>query len=363
MREKIVSAVGNDGKGDRMQAAPEATLRRYELDWLRFAAILAVFFFHALHFFDTEDWLVKNPANYLWIDGLRDMMVVWLMPLFFLISGASVFYAAKKRTAFNLVRDKVMRLLVPLLVGVFSFSLMQVYLERITHGQFRGSFIQFIPHYFEGLYLPGGTGNFAFHGMHLWYLLFLLVFTLGMMPFFWWCQGKRGGGVLRKLGDMLAMPGVWILLSVPTIILHNITWGNFIEIAGWGILQYFWFFLAGYIVASHQLLQLRIVKTRWVWGGLAVAWTVLSILRYKEASHHPDMLVWLELYAILGFAMKRLNFTNRCLDYANEADAFLYFAPKYLIVLGFFYRPTEHSGSGKIFDDHDLDIAFDWDSL
>jgi surface polysaccharide O-acyltransferase-like enzyme len=131
-------------------------------------AIFVVFLYHSIHFFDTGDWSVKNPTTYTWIEPtIMNFMAVWMMPLIFLISGASVFYAVSKTKETRFIRDKVMRLFVPLIVGIFSFSAMQVYLERISHGQFHGSFIEFIPHYFEGIYLPGGTGNFAFHGMHL----------------------------------------------------------------------------------------------------------------------------------------------------------------------------------------------------
>lgn len=41
--------------------------RRYDLDWLRVLAILAVFFYHSMHFFDPGDWSVKNLATYPWV--------------------------------------------------------------------------------------------------------------------------------------------------------------------------------------------------------------------------------------------------------------------------------------------------------
>ncbi len=41
----------------------KTTIRRYDLDWLRVGAILAVFVFHSSRFFDTTDWHVKNPTT------------------------------------------------------------------------------------------------------------------------------------------------------------------------------------------------------------------------------------------------------------------------------------------------------------
>ena len=241
--------------------------RRYDLDWLRVLGVLGVFFFHSLRFFDLGDWSVKNATTYPWVAWLTDLLALWLMPLLFVISGASLFYASRKGSAASFARDKVLRLLVPLLVGVFTFSVTQVYVERVSHGQFQGTLFEFLPHYFEGVYIPGSTGNFAFHGMHLWYLLVLFIFTLLLMPLFWWLRSATGGNVLRRLGDVLALPGAIALLIVPTVVLQNLTdrgaLGGEFELGGWRLVQYLWFLLAGYLIVSHERLQRRIVQARW----------------------------------------------------------------------------------------------------
>jgi hypothetical protein len=43
---------------------PLQKTRRYELDWLRVLAILAIFVFHSARFFDRMDWHVKNAKTY-----------------------------------------------------------------------------------------------------------------------------------------------------------------------------------------------------------------------------------------------------------------------------------------------------------
>jgi glucans biosynthesis protein C len=321
-----------------MNTIENQTVRRYDLDWLRVAGVLAVFIFHSFHFFDLGDWSVKNGITYGWISALMDFMAVWVMPLIFLVSGASVYYAVNKSNAAKFIRDKIMRLFVPLLVGVFTFSIMQVYLERVSHGQFQGSFLDFVPHYFEGVYFPGSTGNFAFHGMHLWYLLFLFVFTLAFMPLFWWFKGKYGSRLLYELGDLLAKQWAPLLLLLPTVIIQNLTdKGDHIVNGGWRIVHYPWFFLAGYLIVSREKLQLRIIKMRWIFAGLAIALLALSIIQHRGLNNHQDILVWLELLAVLGFAMKRLNFSNKFLVYANEAVMPFYILHQnILLLLGFF---------------------------
>ena len=137
----------------------EKSFRRYDLDWLRMLAILTVFMFHSGRFFDTDGWHIKNPTTYFGAQVWTTFLANWLMPLVFVISGASVFYALGSRGVRKFVDDKVRRLFVPLVVGIFTHVMLQVYLERNTHKQFSGSFFDFIPRYFDGWY--GFGGNFA----------------------------------------------------------------------------------------------------------------------------------------------------------------------------------------------------------
>ena len=39
------------------------TERRYDMDWLRVLAMLAVFVYHCTRFFDTEGWHLKNAEQ------------------------------------------------------------------------------------------------------------------------------------------------------------------------------------------------------------------------------------------------------------------------------------------------------------
>lgn len=321
-----------------MVVSSEKSFRRYDLDWLRVLAILSVYIFHSVHFFDTGDWSVKNATTYSWISWLMDLMGVWLMPLIFVVSGASVFYAAGKSNVRSFLWDKIMRLLIPLLIGVFTFSITQVYVERIHHGQFQGSLIEFIPNYFEGVYLPGGTGNFAFHGMHLWYVLLLFSFTLLFMPLFWWFKSKNGEKILRRIGNFLALPGCIFFIMIPTIIIQNLTNNaNFIENGYWRLIQFPWFFIAGYLIISHETIPFRIIQSRWIAIGIAIFIVVITLAQQKVVDDHADALVWPVIIAILGFAMKHLNYSNSFLAYANKAVMPFYILHQNILLwLGFF---------------------------
>jgi hypothetical protein len=122
------------------------------------------------------------------------------MPLMFVISGASLFFSVGKPGKF--LQDKVLRLLIPLIVGVFTHVAIAVYLERRTNYQFFGSFFEFYPQYFQGWY--GEGGNFAWMGLHLWYLLVLFVYSLLFLPLFYLLKGQWSQAIWRRCWPRMA---------------------------------------------------------------------------------------------------------------------------------------------------------------
>lgn len=324
-------------------------IRRHDLDWLRVLAILSVFIYHSTRFFNTGDWHVKNAARYLSVDLLEALMEMWMMPLIFVISGASIYYAMRKGGAGRFFKDKVLRLLVPLAVGAFTHASLQVYLERITHGGFSGSYFQFLPHYFEGVYMDvGGTGNFAFAGMHLWYLMILFMFSLLVYPLFRWLKGG-GSGLMDKIGRFLALPGTMYLLALPLIVLEAVISDTPWEFGsgGWGFLYYLWFFIAGFMLVSDGRLQQRIERTRWVSLalGLALSAGYAYILVFAENTELGELLddtllffgAWCLILAFLGLGSRYLSFSNSKLEYAAPAVLPFYILHQTVLLCAGFY--------------------------
>ena len=312
----------------------KAITRRYDLDWLRVMGILTVFVFHSGRFFNSEGWHVKNATTYFGMDIWEYILSNWMMPLVFAISGASLFYALGKGRPGQFIKDKVLRLLVPLVVGIFTLDTLQIYLERLSHGQFSGSFWEFYPHYFEGLY--GFGGNFAWMGVHLWYLEMLFIFSLVFLPLFLWLKRGSGQRVLARLGDWLARPGAAYLLALPVILVVGLMnrytfWGSL----GWGggsIFSHLCFFLSGFVIVSHAGLQNSIQRLRWLSLALVAVLLVTIFTLYMLVGEPAygtaqytllyslyGLWAWCWVLAILGFGMKHLNFSTPVLQHANEA--------------------------------------------
>jgi hypothetical protein len=180
--------------------------------------------------------------------GLVD---VWMMPLLFLVSGMSIALSLRSRTAGAFAQERARRLLVPFLFGLFFLSPIQVYIERLHYHQFNGSFLQFLPHSFDGLYLDyAGEGNFAWFGIHLWYLGALLIYSLLLLPLFLTLSRRTWRERLTRLGARLDNPGPLLLTALPlmchsTLNPSGIGWR---KLGGWNFPIYLALLTYGFLI-------------------------------------------------------------------------------------------------------------------
>lgn len=331
----------------------KSSQRRYDLDWLRVSVIFAIFaLHHAARFFDTDDWFIKNATTYLSMQVWLEFCTSWGMPLILIISGASAFLALDKYRPGKYVGGLVLRLFIPLIVGMFTHVALHIYLWNLHTGRFSGSFFAFYPHYFEGMY--GFGGNFAWMGSHLWYLELLFILSLFFLPFFTWLKRTSiGQRILRGMGDLLANPFAVLLLALPAILLilnlDEAGPGN-TSLGGWSLFIYPLFYIAGFVILSNERLQRHIMRMRWIHLGMGVVFSI-AYLFVEFQTVLPSLfpvadplgkvldcfVVWSWLLAVMGFGMKRLNFTNPVLKYANEAALPFYILHQtVVVVLGFF---------------------------
>lgn len=327
--------------------------RNNYLDWLRVLAILFVFVYHSTRFFNLEDWEVKNPVRYEWVEVWNIFAWNWMMPIIFVISGASLYYAVGKSGAGKFVKDKVLRLLIPYLVGALTHVTLQIYLNLTTHGLFRGSYFQFLPGYFADVFSNGPLFIFELWDMHLWYLLWLFLFTLLLYPLMRWLKGS-GRRVLDALGSFLSLPGVLYLMALPTVLLMAFGDPNNPVIAekagGWSQVIYLWLLFSGFVVISAEQLEASIRRLRWLSLGMAVValsavlYVVITqgVPAYGTPLYAPMFGIagfssWCWILAFFGIAMTKLDFRKPILEYANEAVLPFYILHQtVLICVGYF---------------------------
>jgi peptidoglycan/LPS O-acetylase OafA/YrhL len=269
-------------------------------------------------------------------------MNIWMMPLFFVLSGASVYYSLKSRNGGTFLKERFFRIMIPwLLTGIFVMGPPQVYLERLSHGQFNGNFFQFLPHYFDGLY--GFGGNFAWMGVHCWYLMLLSVFSVILLPLF--LPRIRTGfsplqSIAVKLGKPWVLPILWVPVGVVALLSGVIGLGFTEQMGSWDILSYAMFFILGYVLFASTSLQ-EAVRKQGGWFLLAaVAFSAVHlILKFSiRPAFYDDidirlLATWGWIVGLLWLGGRLLNFTNRFLVHVNEMVLPFYILHQAVIVI------------------------------
>jgi len=301
--------------------------RNNSLDWLRVLGILFVFIYHTTRLYNVEDWSVKNDVWYPSVEIWNGFATSFMMPLMFVISGASLFYALGKGGFGKFIKDKILRLLVPLFAGALTHISLQSYLWDKTHGLFGGSYFQFLPQYYR-------LGSINWLGAHLWYLLFLFLFSILLYPILRWLK-SNGSGFLYRLVGAIRRTGVLYTLTFPFLLLYLIIPSDSLLLSdngGWPYIMYLWFLLLGFLLVSDEQLQDKIRRLRWVSleVGLALVVGFLIVLsRVTNMDEITPLLIlaavmrifggWICVLAFFGLGMQYLTVRTARLDYANEA--------------------------------------------
>lgn len=261
--------------------------RFYDLDWLRIFSIVAVFLFHSARAFDNGGWHIKSAHPDPVLNFWTSFLDVWIMPVLFFVSGASIALSLRTRSAGQFSRERVTRLLIPLVFGVLVLAPPQVYIERITRYQFVGSFIEFYPRYFSGLYLGvGGPGNFAWMGLHLWYLLVLFLFSFLLLPLFLLLRRDAVKARLARLGRWFENPVGLVALALPIMALAALLDPRGIglrDFGGWNLFVYAVFVIYGFVMIEGLRFE-AFYRYRWLMLAVAVAAAAVT-LQYQYAPY------------------------------------------------------------------------------
>jgi glucan biosynthesis protein C len=338
-----------------------ASPRRLELDWIRILVTLAVLVFHCARAFDHEGWHVKNPEQSVAMDLVVGLLVLWIMPAFFVLSGFGARYSLAGRSAGSYCLARVRRLLIPFAFGTLVLIPPQVYIERVSHGQFAGSFFEFFPHYFDGWYAFGG--NFAWMGLHLWYLEALFLFSLLTLPLFAWL-GRRP--VDEGAPTFFQRPGALLLWCLPLAVVQLLV--NLQpegvgrrDFGGWSLLVYLVFFGLGFFLARDGRIRAGLLRTRWI--ALATGLSVTALLLsarfipafgalfgetagYWLGSTLRPLAAWCWVLGLLGFGARHLDREHRVRRYANEAVLPFYMLHQTVIVVLAFWMLGWSAGVG-----------------
>ncbi|MFK8031941.1 MAG: acyltransferase family protein [Gammaproteobacteria bacterium] len=317
-----------------------APARRHDVDALRVIAFGLLIIFHVGMFYVADwGWHIKSNYQFEWLQLPMLVLNQWRMSLIFLISGLAVSFAWGKYHPGLFALRRFSRLFVPLLFGMAVVVAPQNYYEALSNGAIQRGFVDFFSTYLAGGEFPANAYDDAETPMwtwnHLWYLPYLLGYTLVLIPF---ALFLRGPGI-KVLENIRRVRGIWLILLplVPLILYGNLIFPKFPYINHgltddwYAHAMYFTFFAYGFLIGNDDELwnQLRGMRKYTLPAAVisfASFYTLSIVLPENSFSGHSQLALvviylnrWLWIVALLGWGRHLLNKPFRWLPYATVA--------------------------------------------
>jgi len=298
--------------------------RKYYIDNLRSFAILLLFPYHIFMIYNNWGELFYITGEPLFIpSNFIGITWIWIMPLLFAIAGMSSRYALDRRSTGEYAKERLHKLLIPLIFGVLLIIPIQSYLASLFHtGQ-----ANYLNYFTKVTDFYGGDG--AFTPGQLWFILFLFVISMVCLPFMIWYK-KRGTG---SLGD--SVPFILIILMglLPCIAQSSLF--EVIDIGGKHILEYAVYFLLGYFFLSNEKVLEKLDKYRFSVLGLFVVYTVF--MRIILDGEFFEAASWLGILTFLGMGRHYLNFSGKISKYLSKSSFGVYiFHQSWIVIIAYF---------------------------
>jgi glucan biosynthesis protein C len=309
--------------------------RVYYLDWIRIGVILLLVPFHsAITFAARGDGFIRYPQSVPVMDIGLWFLSIWIMPVLFVVSGIASYHALQHRTCRQYARERRAKLLIPLLAGFLLICPPMAYLRALFMGTFQGSLFKFYPRFFTGEVYPRGDLTWG----HLWFLAYLYVFTLILLPLFMRMTREQTRARLVAATAILEK-GLWIYIAaIPLMVsemvlrpffpgLQNLVWdwANFT--------LYLLLVLYGFLFAVNDRILDNIQRIRVFSLILAVLLFVTAVSLHisgigpavsRISPAYNVLMLFACVFTALGYAQQFLNRQCRLYHYLNNASFPLY---------------------------------------
>jgi glucans biosynthesis protein C len=293
-------------------------MRRYDIDWLRVIAIGLLLIYHIAIGFQPWGMMIgfiTSPTSWtgLWLP--MTLLNVWRIPLLFFVSGMGVYFAMQQRTWKELITERMLRIALPFVFGMFAIVPLHVYVLRDYYN------------------LPA---VYAWGPGHLWFLRNIFGYVLILSPVLFFLKRKENNPITLFVKNVFSKP--WGLLIVVAAFvaevmiikpvpfeLYAMTWHGFVL----GLLAFFFGFC---FVLSGEAFWKMIQDGRWIFLALASALFAFRVWYYTVPGYclAIESVGW--IITVLAFGSKYLNKPGRALTYLSGAAY-----PVYILHMVFLY--------------------------
>ena len=320
--------------------------RKYFLDWLRVIAFGLLIFFHVG--LQYVNWGNNTMGGRIY-PGLEYLLIClspWRLVLLFFISGVASRFLIDKLGPGRFSLERLQRLFVVLMLGIFFIVPVQVYLELLHSGYVNPGLLDFwLNSYLKAQRFPG---YILPSWGHLWFLLYLLIYALCFALLFKMFRRDKPTDI--PLWALIVVPGLWLCManvlieqySPVTMALVN-DWGNHLRWIG--------AFAAGIVCAANggfwtfvNTARRRLLLVSLFGLGLHLGNGVL----WRAGLEDPfwDGIIygvirgfygWAVVLTLAGYASQYLNRQTPLLRYLNDAILPVYVVHQPIIIIAAYF--------------------------
>jgi peptidoglycan/LPS O-acetylase OafA/YrhL len=292
--------------------------RRHDVDAIRVIALGLLILYHIAVAF--QPWgadvvmFIENEQSLEWVWILMMVINIWRIPILFVVSGMGARFAMERRNWSNLLSDRSLRIMVPLVFGMFfivpfNFIIFNYYYEK------------------EQFYFP--------HPGHLWFLANIFFYVLIFCALFNYFKNHPGNMFYRFIKNVISKPlGVIPVFALPivieSILIQPENYPDFVFTIHGLLLGMVCFFSGFVLVSLKEVFWTAVRKIKLITLVLALSLYLLRaynvIITDSEFISSPlivNVLTGFEsanwMLAAFGFGAAFLNKPSKLLDYLSSA--------------------------------------------
>jgi hypothetical protein len=233
--------------------------RRRELDVMGMLIVFGLVFFHTAQIFARFSFFVMHERSSMVAMFGVAFASVWGMPLMFLFAGMAIWYSLRRRTAGEFLRERMRRLLVPFVTGLVLLMPPQVYYGLKADPAYQKSYVQFYPRFFNvsfslsefPMFIRGAPPDELFQINYLYFLIYLFVYTLLLLPLLLYLRGASGRRVVERCSVFCTRRWAIFLLALPIGLIEAALATDYP--GAWSRFVWILFTVYGFLFAGHAL--------------------------------------------------------------------------------------------------------------
>jgi peptidoglycan/LPS O-acetylase OafA/YrhL len=226
-------------------------MRKNFIDNLRWMAIFLLFPYHVFMIYNNygEVFYINGIGNAL-LSNFIYLVWPWFMPFLFVLAGISSNYALKNKSPVEYLKERFLRLFIPLISGILIIIPCMPFLADKFHNGYTGNYFQhYILFFTKWTNLTGSDGSFT--PGHLWFIFYLFIISLITFPIM---------VLYNKTNKKIPIQRINILILILLFIFPLI--GQLIlDISRKSLGEYGVFFMLGYLILSDNTISKYFLKS------------------------------------------------------------------------------------------------------